>query len=590
MGIGIKRSETGGSGSAAAKLIRDVGTLFSPFNKAKGGSTEIDELGAPEPVLTLKMDDEELLGLAKNWEEQYTKYSAKIVEKQKTNKKYWLGHHYGFDIGEHRQVDNVIFKSVETLLPIISRQNPDPYVLAQDVQIADDVAKAIEDISDREALKTKIKKGVRHWAIYYISATKISWSAKKDAIQYELVHPDDLILDPNGNFEGGEFLGRFIGHKKKQEAKDLAVMFSDKADLIKEFVGKNMGTMIPTIEWWTDEYVFWTMGDSIVLDKRQNPHWDYDSPVEQMDEFGESTTTSREGFNLFDTPKKPFSFLSVFNLGKHPHDETGLIEQAIPLQDMVNKTARQIDKNADDANSGWIFNSQFNEDAGKQALSSLRNGGAIIAPTININESVTRIQSPSLPEYVYRQKVDAATEIENIIGTRGSSASGIASERTVQGKIEIKQSDSDRVALIVEHVEQMVDYLYNYTAQMIFTYYDAQDLRDVLGEERGVALEQYMDEGQLNGLRISVKEGSLIPQDPLLRRNEAIELFQLGALDPVTMFERMNFSDPKEASRRLLLYKTDPGGLLKEGAGGGEQELPPEMVEGMPPDPNQPLI
>jgi hypothetical protein len=61
---------------------------------------------------------------------------------------------------------------------------------------------------------------------------------------------------------------------------------------------------------------------------------------------------------------------------------------------------------------------------------------------------------------------------------------------------------------------------------------------------------------------VSVKEGSLIPRDELSKRNEAIDLWGAGALDPETLFERLGFADPKQAAETLYLWKFAPQSLF----------------------------
>ena len=335
-----------------------------------------------------------------------------------------------------------------------------------------------------------------------------------------------------------------------------------------------MGTKLKYKEWWTDEYIFWTF-NGVVLDKRKNPHWNYEDDLIVVDEFGNETeeikATRR---NHFKQKKKPYAFLSVFNLGEHPLDDTSLVEQSIPLQDSVNKAQRQIQKNADDANSGWIFNNKFTTDTARTALSSLRNGGAILTQTASIADAVTRINAPSLPVYVINNMLDKREQIQSIMGTRGSTAAGIASEQTVRGKIEIRQSDVDRSTLIVEHIEQQIDYLFNYITQMIFVYYSEVEIGEKLGEQKGLILVEYLKDLNAPRLTVSVKEGSMIPQDPLLRRNEAVDLLQMGIIDPLTAFERMNFPDPEATFQRLLQYQQNPASLLE-----GEGVPPPEAAE-----------
>lgn len=592
MGIGIKRSETGGQSSSAPTLLRQVGTFFSRFNKQhQNPDLDVGPQGEAEKELSLSMDDEQLDRLQSKWLSDYDSYYGKIKGRQDENEKYWLGKQYGWDLQAASLIDNIIFESVETLLPLISRQVPTPLVMADNtpegIEIANTTATVLSYIADREKLKLKIKQSVRHWSLFLMGCLKAGWDFVEDDIRISVVNPKCLIMDPMGFYDGGEFNGRYVGERKKAPASELVRRFPSKSKEIKEMVRDNMGTEIGYIEWWTDEYVFWSVG-SLILDKRKNPHWNYpeEMPVKiVMDEFGNEAEESVALRNHFKTPKKPYSFLWVFNTGKQPHDETSLIEQTKSLQDAVNKRSRQIDKNADDTNNGWIFNNTFDQDSANRALNALRRGGAIIAPTPQVNQSVDRMQAPPLANYVIEDMFDKREQIRNIMGVRGSTAQGIMSERTVRGKIEIKGQDIDRLSLIVEHVEQTVDHLFNLITQLMYVYYDEPHMAALVGSEQAQKYAQIEREDMNRELIVSIKEGSMIPQDPLMRRNEAVELFQAGAIDPLTLFERLDFPNPQEMSERLAQYQNP--GVAAEGPPltpeGPQVEPQPGQLPALPP-------
>jgi hypothetical protein len=43
--------------------------------------------------------------------------------------------------------------------------------------------------------------------------------------------------------------------------------------------------------------------------------------------------------------------------------------------------------------------------------------------------------------------------------------------------------------------------------------------------------------------------------DEVSLRTEAVQLWQLGALDPVTLFEKLKFPEPQKTAQRLLAWK-----------------------------------
>jgi hypothetical protein len=564
MAIGRKRSETGGSSAGASNNIRQVGSLFSGFNRSPKAGNEFEDgvVGEQEPLLTLKIGDEELVKLSNQWQGEYNVYDKKIKSRSEENYKYWKGEQHGSQTSDSRGVDNIVFESTETLLPIVSRQNPEPNVTGEDTEegtfVGEMTSKILARKADETRLKSKIKTVARQWMINFIGVFKMGWSEELDDMYFQIIAPDHVLLDPKGQFDGGEFRGRFIGEAKTATAQELVDTFPKYTAEITASVDGKMGTTISYHEWWTDKYVFWRYRD-VILDKRDNPYWNGEVEKDRMDASGVASKETVQGVNHFAAPKMPYAFLSVFNTGKQPHDETSLIEQVKSLQDIINKRLKQIDKNADDTNTGWVFNNSFSLEQAKTALDALRNGGAIIATTEAINESVTRFAAPPLAPFVYQDMQDKREQVYNIMGVRGSTAQGVLSEKTVRGKIEIKGQDVDRLSLVIEQIEQCIDHLYNLATQTIYVYYDIEQATRALGAENAAKYIQLLKAGPSRRLVVSVKEGSTIPQDPLLRRNESMDLWDKQAIDPETLFERLgDFPDPKAAALKLETYKQNP--------------------------------
>lgn len=546
MSFGLKRSETGGGNPAAGLIRQQVNSLFDPVNKSDEDAETMNANVQERPLLSLEMKNEELTNLSANWTSDWNKYYAKISGRAQENEKYWKGEQFGYRNDEYPAIDNVIFESVETLLPLVTRQNPEPIVKGNGTEIAFTVANIINatlvKVADDEILKNKVRHSARHWCIDLLGCVKIAWDGVESTVQFYEVLPENLQLDPTGTFEGGKFLGQWIKEAKEDTAEELIKKFPNKKAEIESKVNNELGTKVKYQECWTNSYVFWQWG-SMILDKRRNLNWNWE------DEDGNENSK-----NHLTTPSMPYSFVWHFSLGRQPHDETSLIEQAKPLQDVVNKRTRQIDKNADDTNNGWVFSNQFSQEEAARALAAMRKGGGIVSPLPDIQGAVMRFNAPPLPAYIFQELQDKREQIKNLFGVRGSTASGIVSDRTVQGKIEVRAADMDRVAPIVEQLEQTFDYIFNYTVQMIYVYFTPEILTRYVGEQDAMTFIQAVANENFS-LTVSVKEGSTIPESPLTRRNEAIDLFNAGALDPLTLYERLDFPDPEKAAQKLMDYK-----------------------------------
>lgn len=529
------------------------------------------------PELALNMSNEDLLKVTGKWEKEwlesdtYQQWKKKIDE----NERYWLGDQYEKINADKARplVDNVIFEGLETYLPQITRRNPDPMVelkrtedQGEDIQtFAKDLQKDLAEIADEQKLRLKLKKVGRHWAIYLLGAAKLGWDLDRDIPIVKIVRPQKLILDPNATVDEDGYSGERIGEYRKMSAGKLISTLEDVGGeaegtkMVKETVGDKLGTELQFIEWWTDEYMCWKMNETILL-KKQNPHWNYGTSEPVMDEDGQPvldaegkpTENTTEGFNHFPVPKMPWLLLSVYNLGKTPVDETSLITQNLANQDLINKRVKQIDKNADSMNGGMVVSGErsgLSQQQASKVTDALRRGGTVFIPAGAVSDAIARMSAPGLPADVYNQLNDTRNRTRDIFGTRGSTPAGTISEATVRGKIQNRQLDTDRIGGgFSEYLEQLADDIYNWFTQLLYVYDD-----NYAGKQHPK-------------VKISVKEGSLLPKDSSTIANQAIELAGAGKMSLVDLYKRLDYSNPEELASNVwleinapeVLYGNDP--------------------------------
>jgi len=156
-------------------------------------------------------------------------------------------------------------------------------------------------------------------------------------------------------------------------------------------------------------------------------------------------------------------------------------------------------------------------------------------------------------------------------------------KKTVRGKLIVRGQDADRGSLIAEYIEQMTDSIFNWVVQMMYVYYDQEHYSNVMGIDNQIEFSTIINTELWNTkLLVSVKEGSMIPKDPLLRRNEAIDLWSMGAIDPLSLYIALDYPNPKEMVQRLILWKSNPMALIQEQpAGAATTNLSNENIEGI---------
>ncbi len=557
--------------------IQGVMGLFRNINKADNVSENSNPTPTNEYQSTL--DDVEILQLTSQRKRDYSVYYTEVSKSQTLAFGYWVGNQRSeeYSIGEAGKtrkelIDNLIFEAVETFLPIATRSNPDPLVTADpsDIgqKIAHDIKCALVDWADTVKLRRKLARTTRNWTWARIGVLKMYWDVLSKSIKAEVINPKRMMWDKDGFVdEGGIFQGEWEAEKKKATAKKLIEMFpSKRKEILSKTKGKT-GTKLEYIEWWDrGSDLYFTIDDDLVLGKFKNPNWNYDGTIKETDPMtGEEVETEIQGTNHLKEKTSPYRYLSIFSTGLQPHDETSLILQNIPLQDEVNFTGRQIAKNVSGMNNGMVVSGKsFTEDQAAQAASALRRGVAIRVPNGDVREAVSRFPAPPLPNDVFEHLQDMRNEIKNIFGTSGSTPQGLKSTESVRGKILINQMDSSRIGGgITEQLEQLADSVYNLAVQFMFVYYDEEHFITTAGAVSGMELITLKNSNfpLLKTLNITVKEGSLVPKDPLTQRNEAVDLWSANAIDPLSLYKKLDFPDPVEATKQLILWQ-----LLQKGA------------------------
>lgn len=111
--------------------------LGEDINKVKESSSETKEGIVSDSLaeLTLDTSDEDLVALADKWDKSWRSYGGKIKSRQENNEKAWLGQtknplDTNAQVDEKPTADNIIFEATETLLPMMTRQAPEPSVEA----------------------------------------------------------------------------------------------------------------------------------------------------------------------------------------------------------------------------------------------------------------------------------------------------------------------------------------------------------------------------------------------------------------------------------------------------------------------------
>jgi len=549
-------------------------------------------------VLSLDLPDDELVKeIDDNITKAKTVWEEKTVDLGEKNFRYYLGKH---DIkGDKKLIENVIFRNTETIIPIITSSTPEPRIFHPNKKFADKLRKILTmrwEVFDKMLEKSRVS--IRRNFLWYVGVMKVRFDEDLNEIVWENVKNDHVMIDPDG-----EFVVQIIDNMTLKEVIDLYP--KNKADLlklvgVKEGENKLLGSKISFIEYHTPEFTVWKY-KSIILDKQKNPNWDW-GETSEVNEMGIEQSVA---YNVLSKPSMPYIFLKTFNVNSDIYGDTSLIEQAIPLQDLINKRKRQIDENADEANGSLVASGDF---ISKEQFATIKGvpRERIWVEKGDARMAVSRIAGNSLQGYIMDDFMMTKSEIDNIMGTHSTTRGAGSNSDTATEAVMEKQQDYGRIDDLVKSYEDFCEDYFNMTLQMMMIHYQDEHLiplegvddvnlnRDLLIEEFSKVY-RYKD-NELRGGKyeeskefvkpiVMVKRGSTLPIDDVSRRNDAINLWNGGGIDPLSLYEELNDPNPELRAKRLFIWQQSPQILFPELAkamgGGGKPTSQEQYTEGM---------
>lgn len=550
-------------------------------------------------ILELPMTNEELLALRDEYENASNGYYPKIKNRQDLNGLYLKGKQRSSTSQQEKVVPkNLLFEATATFVPASLAENPEPVVFSDNTDkgkaASNDLKTMLQYHADILGLRQKLGVMVWQWSKYFVGAVKHGWQSEIDEnsqedhgdITTELRKPQNLVLDPDGYVdEFGDFKG-WLGDRIDKSAQWWIDHYPKHKEWFVLKTNGKLGTKLIGTEWWSadDKFTFTTIQDQ-VLDKHKNEFFNY--PEKGQEEM--------LLINHFATPKKPYTFLSVFSLQEEPYDFTNLIEQNIANQDRVNDRDEQISKNlASGNNAVAISGKSFNIENAGQATQTFYEEGFLLIPDGNM-DAVKRIPASSLPSGIMESQASDMESLRAIYGTSGLVPSNNPDE-AVRNNILDTQHDSSRIGGGVgDRLEITAKNIFNWWTQLYAVFYDVPHYGAVMGNARAVEYVQMLSTNLQRKFVVSVSPNSMKPKDEISERNMAIERWGKQAIDPINLMKELDDPDPMNSAKMLVMWSTNPQLYLQtffpeampQQQMGAPNAQPPQ-VEGGPPAPPVP--
>lgn len=539
--------------------------------------TETGEL-VELPVLALDVKDKDLIKNAQRWEDEARDYwnnpvGYNLENKRKLNARYYRGKQidesrlYPYQV---KYVQNELFIATETITAYTTASNPSAEVTPEDDTtqskvMAEDLEWALNVHSEKYKLKEKIKSAERNMYLKYLGVIKLYYDENEDDIVPKVIDPENIVVDCHCKLGDNPL---FICETCEATFQQLLNLFPDKKEEIMNEVGRTrmsnklMNSVYAYKEvWFTQidddgetECVMWYMGN-LLLGKAKNPNFIYEGDGVQITNFNPRV-------------KKPYIFLNYMNDGSHLIDETSPFEQAIPLQDALNKRGRQIIENADTANSILVFKSgSINSD---EAENITRDPNQILLLQTQgdqpVNAAFGEIPPHLLPNYVMNDKQDLKNAIHEIMGTpsqfRGAEDRGGAG--TLGEARIMKEQASGRQDAIIEALENGLDDYYQYLTQMMKVWYKSPKKFACKDNDGKFMFIELSREKIPDVAYVKVEKGSFMKKDKARSEEIAMSLAQMGLIDPYNLFKDLGMKNAENRYDTLVKFKMSPDSLTAD--------------------------
>lgn len=537
-------------------------------------------------ALDINLDDDDLLALIKEplrESEAYWENTFGLKRVREKNMNLWLPNHwkdYETQVYDYQEMsmyqDNRIFTSVETVASIVNSRIPGLEVMpAQETVIALQVAKDMQKVGhsyiDKYNVMDLFRLSARNLQLKRGGYIKLRWDASKGdfgEIVSEYVQLKDVITDKDAVMGA---IPRFQAHKiRNHTLEELIALLPGTEQKIYKAAGMKrtdkkgnlvayktqLGKKLDIYEVWfryfedgeTKSGIAWMDENlQVVIDKDRNPNWNYE------EEEGRSA-------NILDEPAPPFIPINYLNDGESYVDQTTLIEEAAPLQIILDKRGFQIMENADQAGSGLVFNTQM---INKKDIAKLTGSpDERIGVNGDVRSAVARVAPPPLPNYVIEDKIDARNEIDNIFATHAGATRGEKSGNPTLGQDRMQQNqDLSRIDDIARAVERQATGFVRYLMQMMKVFYTEDHYFKAVGEDGQFDFVVMRSDLIKNGMDIRVEAGSMMPVNKEIQAKWVSDLVSKGLIDPLSVYEVAaggNLPSPKKMLERFMTFKTDP--------------------------------
>lgn len=498
-------------------------------------------------------------------EEVWENYRYALDAKRHLHSKFSLFEdYYKNDQWKRKNVDsrrikptiNYVFTTVESLMPYLTSNVPDPVVLPvtpDDEEKAQDLTKITKLILQKNGIekalqlgeRMRLKLGTAIWKVYF-DPTKLNGLGD---IAFEVIDPINFFIDPNevDNIQNA----RYVMTATKRSLEYIRQRFPDEAkDIVPD-------------QHYTDLAVY---GDEASdIDPRQTQatlfeYWKKDPEEGLVRIVVAGETLLRYDTEFYMHGKYPFIRAVNYPVQKSfwGMSET---EQLVEMQDILNKLMQIVIENVALANGQLLVDKTASGLKDIRAIANELWKPGLTIPVNDVN-SIKKLDGVVAPSWVINLIQLIQKNIEMVTGVSplylgqapGSvtAASGIlALQEQATARVKLKLQEQGR--LIEELVKFIIAYAVEfYTEDRYFRYLDEQRQPQWIQMSRDDLAKKDSDGNLIiPEFDVTVEVGFDTPMSRAYIEQMAMQLYQMGVINAVEVLKTMNFPNKEEIISRL---------------------------------------
>lgn len=554
--------------------------LEESFTELHTDSTDFEELN-----LTMSDDDLDkmLITSLEADRDHWNKKPWNLEETDVVNTAFLLGDQIDakeYMNGETRYQDNRLFSSSRAILSYATGQLAKPEITpskGDEVYLkgARDTGLALYQDSADDHVDLQVRAAVLNLISRKRAYIKLRYDpniGQYGKVISEVCNPEDVILC---RYSGYMSNPAKIYHRLRCSVSELCARFPNKEAQIKDAFSVRRGVytqiskMVTYFECWftymdadlkPKEGVAWFIHEKhLILDKMPNPNWVYMKNHKKEMEA-----------NITDMPPKPFVIFNHINTGHSAIDETCLVEQALPLQKMLNKRLRQIGENADYVNGRWVYSKKAfsQEDARGLINKGARTLGGVDRE--DVTGALMNVAPNQLGQWVENTIFDYRNEIDGMMGTPSQfkgdnpASTGGSNSNTLGRDIMLKQQAGALQDDLVRAVAVSMTNYYEIKLQLWRVNYTDDYWFQTKGGDGKYQFILINGDKLDTNVKVGVQVDSTLPLDKPGIRALAMQLWASGhSIDYKTLMEDVGLPNPDVRAERYLKSIIDPINFLK---------------------------